>query len=136
MTEKNKPGATGNQPPGTQAEPSGPPAPDPKASGADVLSLEDARKARAQGSQEATRAAKDRISEIKTVCELSGCIERFAEFADSELSAKEVGGKILEDRARHAGTEVSGHVDLNAGHESPPEIDYVAVYDRWNGKGA
>ena len=133
-TEKTA--ATAPAKPGTEkpaaAAPAKPGTAETAAEGATVVDIAAARKeAIEEGRKEGAAAAAERSASIRQACDLAGCPERFGEFLDSDLTAEQIGKKILDERAASAGPEIDGH-HAGSGADANAKIDTAAVYRRWN----
>ncbi len=112
--------------PSTPPSSAAPPAATPPAAGGDVVSIDAAR---SEGAAAGAQAERDRVAAITRNCQLAGCPERIGEFVASDMTADQVGAKLLDEQADDAGTEVSGHTPGSTG-ASPPVIDRDAIYKR------
>ena len=99
---------------------------------ANVVSIDSARQ---EGREAERKATQERQSAIRMHCQLAGCPERFGEFLDSDLTAAQVGQKLLEERNGKGGDEISGH-HAETGSPDGPVIDTSAIYRRWNDPAA
>lgn len=124
MSDPTASAGTPAQLPATAAQPAG----------GQVIELETARReGREAGAAEARAQAQQRAHAIRLACDLAGCPQRFGEFLDSELTAEQVGQKLLEERAKKdaEGSNVDGH---NAGPSGAKQskLDVGAIYRNWN----
>lgn len=97
---------------------------------AQVIDLDKARaESKAEGVREAEAAIAARVKAIRMQCQLGGCPERLGEFLESDLTAEQVGQKILETRAAAEDADaISGHHGSPKGKD--PEIDAEAIFRR------
>lgn len=96
---------------------------------ADVIDIGAAREqAHQEGAAEATKASAERTSAIRQACALARCPERFGEFLDSDMTAEQVGKKLLADIEAAGGAEVSGAHAAADATDAEPKISTAAVY--------
>ena len=138
MAKTEKPAAAGAAPVKTETEKPAAAAPakteteKPEAKGATVVQLAAARtEAKEEGRKEAQAEAAERSAAIRQHCQLAGCLDRFAEFLESDMTIEAIGKKILADRAAADGGEIDGHHAGPSG-DAEPKIDTGAIYNRWN----
>ena len=140
MANTEKPEAAAPKKPETEkpeaAAPKKPETEKPEAAGATVVDIDAARtEAKAEGRKEAQAEAAERSTAIRQACELAGCLDRFAEFLESDMTIEAIGKKILADRVDGAGGEIDGH-HAAAGADREPVIDTGAIFKRWNDSAA
>ncbi len=130
MADKDKPRGTTEaaDPAGAAAQPASPEAgAGGAAAGADVISID---RARDEGTSAEAGRQKARIDAINQACRLAGCPERAGEFIGGEMSADEVGAKLLQERADADDTEIDSRHSAGASADVGPRLNASAIYKR------